>query len=520
MQSLPDLASLIGGNMISDNDNKLDIDINNDINNEEEELDIPVQTPSSKPSSNITLDPSLLQTIAQKVNHDESKEDNEVLDQITSKPVKKAEKTAKKSEKAEKTAKSNRPDADYHYQDSYRIDEKFIPTKFSDHFMYLLKEINKYKDSLPDCPSSITETKALGRNEYKSGKIKSVNFETSFMTVEYEITYDKDGEDKVVSKKAAYGKVPKSSEGKTPKKEVKLQPFETTFHNLSNVYFQVMKEVKKLMINTEKGTKKFGFDIFEKDLINSHLVYDINEMKIKSDGPIIYDSSLGLVYSDKFELGYCIEDSDAYKYRQRDYSCLFNTLRTNSKWNLTKNKQCCYDIFKLRSAIVYHPKFKESVADNWKKAQENIDKKESDSKIVQNWKNIMHSETCFNVICKGYPASTMFLKQLKNIISDRESCLLLLNELYPIAPIFSPYGIYLEGITIDPKMLKAKASWNKRFVEFATYVSNDILNYESCYWIKGLEHAIDRDQESDQRSGRSLLTKKVLEVKVPKTPKK
>ena len=66
------------------------------------------------------------------------------------------------------------------------------------HFILLLKEINKYKDSLPDCPSSITETKALGKNEYKSGKIKSVDFETSFMTVEYEITYEKDGEDKEI----------------------------------------------------------------------------------------------------------------------------------------------------------------------------------------------------------------------------------------------------------------------------------------------------------------------------------
>lgn len=506
MDSLPSLESLFG------NDNKLDIEIEN---NEEIVEDIPVQTPSN-PSSNITLNPSLLQNIVQKVNQDESKEDKEVLDQISSKPVKNTAKTAKKSEKTEKSTKS---EGDYHYQSSYRIDSKFIPARFSQYFQYLLKEINNYKDSLPDCPSLITETKTLGRNEYKSGKIKSVDFGTSFMTVEYEITYEKDAKDKIVSKKAVYGKdtkPEKEGEEKEVENIVKLQAFEEVFHKLSNAYFKFMKDVKKSMINTKKGTKTFDFDIFDKDLINSYIVYDINEMKIKSDGPIIYDSSLGLVYSDNFELGYCVENSDAYKYRQRDYFSLFNTLRTNSKWSLTKNKQCCYDIFKLRTAIVYHPKFKELVADNWKKAQENIDKKDSDSKFVKIWKNIMHSETCFNVICKGYPASVMFMKQLKNIISERESCLLLLNELYPISPIFSPYGIYLEGITIDPKMLKAKASWNKRFVEFATYVYNDILNYESCYWIKGLEHPIDRDQESDQRSGRSILTAKTLAEKVPK----
>lgn len=506
MNSLPSLESLFG------NDIKLDIEIENNEEIVDETLDIPdipVQTPSN-PSSNITLDQSLLQNIVQKVNQDESKEDKEVLDQISSKPVKNTAKTAKKSEKTEKL------EGDYHYQSSYRIDSKFIPAQLTEYFQYLLKEINKYKDSLPDCPSLITETKTLGRNEYKSGKIKSVGFGTSFMTVEYEITYDKDGEEKIVSKKAVYGKVPKPKKDGEEKEEVKLQPFEEVFHKLSNAYFKFMKDVKKSMINTKKGSKIFDFDIFDKDLINSHLVYDINQMKIKSDGPIIYDSSLGLVFSDNFELGYCIENSDAYKYRQRDYASLFNTLRTNSKWSLTKNKQCCYDIFKLRSAIVYHPKFKELVTDNWKKAQENIDKKDSDSKIVKIWKNIMHSETCFNVICKGYPASVMFMKQLKNIISERESCLLLLNELYPISPIFSPYGIYLEGITIDPKMLKAKASWNKRFVEFVTYASNDILIYESCYWIKGLEHPIDFDQESDQRSGRSILTKKTLAEKVPK----
>lgn len=504
MDSLPSLESLFG------NDNKLDIEIEN---NEEIVEDIPVQAPSN-PSSNITLNPFLFQNIVQKVNQDESKEDKEVLDQISSKPVKNTAKTAKKSEKTEKSTKS---EGDYHYQSSYRIDSKFIPTRFNQYFQYLLMEINKCKDSLPAYPSLITNTKTLGKDQYKSGKIKSVDFGTSFMTVEYEITYEKDDKDKIVSKKAVYGKDPKAKKNDgEEKEEVKLQSFEEVFHKLSNKYFQLMKDIKKSMINVQKGTKTFDFDIFDKDLINSHLVYDINEMKIKSDGPIIYDSSLGLVYSDNFELGYCVENSDAYKYRQRDYFSLFNTLRTNSKWSLTKNKQCCYDIFKLRTAIVYHPKFKELVADNWKKAQENIDKKDSDSKFVKIWKNIMHSETCFNVICKGYPASVMFMKQLKNIISERESCLLLLNELYPISPIFSPYGIYLEGITIDPKILKAKASWNKRFVEFATYVSNDILNYESCYWIKGLEYPIDFDQESDQRSGRSILTKKTLAEKVPK----
>lgn len=513
MSNFDDIESLING-VLNGSDNKLDIDIDNNEDIIEEMLDIPVQTPSSNSSSNITIDPSILQNIERMLNQDESKEDKQVLDQISSKPRKT---TTKKSEKFTKS------DTDYHYQASYRIDDKIIPVEFKNNLLKLLMIINNCKDSLPDCPSLITKTKALDKYEYKSGKIKSVNFETSFMSVEYEITYEKDGEDIIVSRKASYGKVPKPKnenealEDKTPKNEVILQPFEMVFHKLSTKYFKNSKNIKKSMINTKKGTKDFGIDIFDKDLINSYLVYDINQMKIKSDGPVIYDSSLGLVYSDNFELGYCIEDSDEYKYRQRNYLSLFNTLRTNSKWSLIKNKQCCYDIFKLRSAIVYHPKFKELVTDNWKKAQENIDKKDdSDSKIIKIWKNIMHSETCFNVICKGYPASVMFLKQLKNIFSERDTCLLLLNELYPISPIFSPYGIYLEGITIDPKMLKAKATWNKRFVEFATYISNDILNYESCYWIKGLEHPIDRDQESDMRSGRSILTTKTLAIKDPK----
>lgn len=384
--------------------------------------------------------------------------------------------------------------------DSTRINFDLFNNDFRNAVNNVLDKINEIvKSGLPEFPTGFkTTVKNLSSESFVSGKILEVKFSSKMMSVKYEITYllNDHGETKTISRKADYKKDNKN----------KLTDFEKELNSLAENYFTYVDEFKKSLKSIDICSNE--------QLLNSDLVYDISKMVIKTDTPLIYDSSLGIIYNKEYKLGFSIVSSDNYKYRRRDYSLLFNSLRNNNAaWNLTKNKVCCKEIFRVRYASVYHPMYKDSLVSYWQKCQESIEKIDNPSLITNKWKLILNSPKCFNVICKGYPISSLFENSLLKLVPEIDSIKLLLNELYLISPIFSPYGIYLEGINPEFKVVKSKTGWSKKFIDYVTYEFEDIINYDSCYWIKGLSHAYERDQEKDPLSGRCLIKTAMLNKK-------
>lgn len=386
--------------------------------------------------------------------------------------------------------------------DSTRINFDLFNADFRNAVNKILDKINEIvKSGLPEFPTGFkTTVKNLSSESFISGKILEVKFSSKMMSVKYEITYllNDHGDTRTISRKADYKKDNKN----------KLTDFEKEFNSLAEDYFTYVDEFKKSLKSIDICSNE--------QLLNSDLVYDISNMVIKTNdnSPLIYDSSLGIIYNKEYKLGFSIVSSDNYKYRRRDYSLLFNSLRNNNAaWNLTKNKVCCKEIFRVRYASVYHPMYKDSLVSYWQKCQESIEKIENPSLITNKWKLILNSPKCFNVICKGYPISSLFENSLLKLIPEIDSIKLLLNELYLISPIFSPYGIYLEGINPEFKVVKSKTGWSKKFIDYVTYEFEDIINYDSCYWIKGLSHAYERDQEKDPLSGRCLIKTAMLNKK-------
>lgn len=503
-----DKSLAILGYKFEDSEDELQIEL--DIDNSNNEIEMNLDIDNSNNEEIIEISPSnnagneLLEIINQASNNNKTDGDDNInqnseliLKNINknNKTTKKASNSAKKSTKIQEKKLLELKNSNL--VDSTRINFDLFNNDFRNSVNKILDKINEIVESgLPEFPTGFkTTVKNLSSESFVSGKILEVKFSSKIMSVKYEITYllnDK-GETKTISRKADYKKYNKNE----------LTDFEKELNSLAEEYFTYVDEFKKSL--------KLIDICSNEQLLNSDLVYDISKMVIKTDTPLIYDSSMGIIYNNKYKLGFSMETSDNYKYRRRDYSLLFNSLRNNNAaWNLTKNKVCCKEIFRVRYASVYHPMYKDSLINYWQKCQESIEKIDNPSLITNKWKLILNSPQCFNVICKGYPISSLFENSLLKLIPEIDSIKLLLNELYLISPIFSPYGIYLEGINPESKVVKSKTGWSKKFIDYVTYEFEDIINYDSCYWIKGLSHAYERDQEKDPLSGRCLIKSSML----------
>lgn len=277
------------------------------------------------------------------------------------------------------------------------------------------------------------------------------------------------------------------------------------------------------------------------DLLKTDYIYDLKNMEIDhgdaSDNVLI--DYLNNIVLTQYAIGYSVVESEEYIYRRRNYNHLFDFLRIENTYNGTINKQVIWNVYQNRHAIIYHDKYSEEIEDNWNLALEALKRitkdhpERYDKEKVKIWKVILSSKQCYNVICRGYPATTMFEKGLKDLITDLESIKLFMGPLFLISPIFTPYAIYCKDM-VTTKIKKGKKDSEpviKPLPFTTTYVANlikhvtldnaDALNYDDCIWTEGLNHLENFDLEKipdckDMHSFRCLVTESIVKKQIKK----
>ena len=372
-------------------------------------------------------------------------------------------------------------------------------------FMRLL---TKHMDvELTDEPGEVTNKCA----DAHGCKIEEASLKSNHLAIKYSYV---DGEDKRHTISANYGAANPSRKPPKGIKKVVIDhiDLEDQFIETFNAY---AKESK--ILNPFENLK----------LLNSDYIYDLKRMEIipadeHSSKPIV--DYLNNVVLNDYKIGYPVTESMAYIYRKRDYPRLFDLLRIPTAFNGTLNKQIMWQIYQHRSAIIYHDSYAARINEYWNSSLKTLTAcaKDYDAKTVNLWKSILSSKQCFNIICKGYPATVAFEKGLKSLIQDINTLKLMLGPLFMISPIFSPYGIYCSDMIVTGKNsdrpLKFNTGFITKLIRHVTIESDDALDYSTCIWAEGLNHLEQFDMKklpdrNDLHSFRCIVTEAILKTK-------
>lgn len=393
----------------------------------------------------------------------------------------------------------------------------------------LLKVIAKYKGKvLTDVPAVIKEKAEKASDAW----IETVTLKSNHLVIKYSYTAPAGWkEDAKHSFSASYGAANPSRKVATKeKKEIK--------------YTKMEQEIIKAFETYAKDSKiKDPFD--DLSLLSTDYIYDLKSMEILpgEDTDYVIVDYLNNVVLNNYAIGYAISESDEFIYRKRDYNHLFDLIRVSSTYNGTVNQTIMWNVYKHRYAIIYHDKFSDELKENWDTslqaldARVKIDPKAYDMEKVKVWRAILKSEQCYNVICRGFPATAMFEKGLKKIVQDIESIRLLMGPLFYISPIFSPYAIYCKDMVVtkttrgrkgeEPtvKPLPMTSTFVTNLIRHVTLENDEALNYDDCVWCEGLHHTDNFNLETipdvaDMHSFRCLVTKQMVAKQTSKTEKK
>lgn len=385
----------------------------------------------------------------------------------------------------------------------------------------LVKTINKYRgEILEETPAEIAvKAKEAPKKPMtvKETIMNSACLKSNHLVVKYTF---KDGNGFSHSYTASYGA---ANESRRPSTKTETPD-----------YTKMEKELIKAFNEYAKDSKIID-PFSDLKLLKTEYIYDLKKMEIKGseeDGSEIVDY-LNNVVLNEYAIGYSIVESPEYIYRKRDYNHLFDLIRVDNTYNGTVNKEVVWNVYKHRYPIIYHEKFNAELEENWKLSLQALDafaKKNPtyyDKDVVATWKAILSSKQCYNVICKGYPATLMFEKHMKDLIQNIETIKLLMGPLFYISPMFSPYAIYCKDMVTtktkkgkkdeEPvtKDLKLTSTFVTSLIRHVTLENDAVLNYDDCIWIEGLQHLDNFDLEKipdshDLHSFRILVTPNIV----------
>ena len=222
------------------------------------------------------------------------------------------------------------------------------------------------------------------------------------------------------------------------------------------------------------------------EILDTDMIYKFSAMKTEGVMDTTRNIPLG-----PFRYYFNPEASKEYKYRAIDYQILFSYLRFGGKsFSKTTLDSAMKNIYKYRTAIIYHDAVKDKLEGYWEEAREEIDACKDENKVVKVWRSILHSEQCKNIILRGYPATSAFEDMMKKLLSNLDTKLMMASEMWSICFIFSPFAV----------MLKSKPATDAKFhkqamnmaVEQATL---ECLDYAECRWAKAIIDGIDPESE-------------------------
>lgn len=225
--------------------------------------------------------------------------------------------------------------------------------------------------------------------------------------------------------------------------------------------------------------------------LNSDILYKFGALDFEG----ILDTTRQLPISN-YKYNYDYESSDEFSYRNKDYGELYTYIRpTTAHFTGSRLRSAMKNIYKERRRIIYHEKILPEIEKLWKNATEDLDSlydedPKNASITLDMWHSIMHSEQCKNIIAYGWPCRPEFDAFIKDLLSEVETTVLMLHELFPICFIFTPFAIRI------PKVPKASIIKNPQncvdTIIKEVVDSND--TYAECRWASGsLEDAEDED---------------------------
>lgn len=227
-----------------------------------------------------------------------------------------------------------------------------------------------------------------------------------------------------------------------------------------------------------------------KNILDSDFVYKLPAMKTEGFMDTTRNLPLG-----PFKYYFNPEESKEYKYRQIDYQTLFSYLRFSGKsFSKTTLDSAMKSIYKHRTAIIYHDAVKDNLDAYWKKAKKQIEKlcKDNPCHVNEMWRLILNSNQCANIILRGYPSTTAFDNMMKSLLSELDTKLLMMSELWSISFIFSPFGVVINEAPKKDPIKYHKAAMNEA-IEQATL---ECLDYKKCQWAEGIIEEYEGDEET------------------------
>lgn len=218
-----------------------------------------------------------------------------------------------------------------------------------------------------------------------------------------------------------------------------------------------------------------------------------------------------------YEMAYNIEQTDAYRYREKDYSKLFEFMRrTAAHYSPANLIKAMTNTYKNRHLIVYHTDVIAHIDKWWQQAVDALaDESYNEDAAALKWRAILASPQCKLILTRGWPARAEFDAYIKELIKYQTKADIrgstyhkytmptldmMCGPLFSISFIFGPFAVALKVCPVDEKTRsKFPGATVDRYTEALGIYE---ARYADCNWCMALLQGLEND---DLRSLRAVL---------------